>query len=151
MGNGGLVVNDGCTDKLILVSLEGKSKEGEGSKAKSGGIREAEIEFEDKLRSKEAAGAKGWLSEFEVNELEKIKVDLGVAGMAVDRNSVGDDAATSTGGDPLDSLKMISTSSTLTGKRMSRHAKMSKARIDSAMVPTKPMLKMATMMRHNCN
>lgn len=88
-----------------------------------------------------------------MKELEKMSVDLGVEGSAVDSDSVGgvEKAATGTGGEEADSRRMISTSKTLTGKSMSRHAYMSRARMDSAMVPTKPMLKMATMTRQSCN
>lgn len=60
------------------------------------------------------------------------------------------DGDTATGRGPSNERrKMISTNRMLTGNRISRQAKMSSARVDSAMVPTKPMLKMATTTRHS--
>lgn len=109
--------NCGCIDKLVRCTKEGK-----GNKALSGGEGETKIEFNEKFRSKEAeeeAGKGASLAELEVNELEKIKVDFGVTGAAVDREMVGTGTAV---GVVEHTLRMISTSSTDTGKRMSKHA-----------------------------
>ena len=54
---------------------------------------------------------------------------------------VGTDTGT---GPNDDSLRMISTNSMLTGNSINRHAKIINARVDSAIVPTKPTLNMAT-------
>lgn len=72
---------------------------------------------------------------FDVKELENIRVDLGVAGKEVLNDSVGGGVLSECGGvDMDDSLRINSTIRKETGKRISRHAYISKARIDSAIV-----------------
>jgi len=91
------------------------SLEGEGSKAETDGKGDAKIELE--LLWEEDA-EKGRLND--VKELEKMIVDLGVAGRAVERERVGEFGIAT--GDIALIRRIISTSRTLTGNRMSRHA-----------------------------